>query len=306
MPARVASYQAQLEDFLIKTKKKLNDFYNVERKSLLKILIFIFVFTSIQDPGARHPAADILNHLKDTNTLKTLVGCLNANVASQTDQRRDNTQKLENLNQRLEEEELILQSILCFILSDEEKDLGAEKVALFTYFTDSYFQGYAFHKDQEIVVTEDYSKIYRKELHIRDLIAFISLICLSVNTKDLTISDSFAEVVNSALSLQNGTIDTLLNQTAYIVAMSACKNENKDINSVRSLNRAKINSVFTGKNDKLAIETIMGLLDSPILDDESYDFIKGSLINLIKKWIDKAYHIDIISDFGDPEDIKTI
>ncbi|CAI2379389.1 unnamed protein product [Moneuplotes crassus] len=306
VPGRVASYQAQLEDFLIKTKEKLNEFYNKERKSLLKILIFIFVFTSIQDPGSRHPASDILNHLKETNTLKTLVGCLNTNAISQTDQRRDNTQKLENLYQRLEEEEFLLQSIFCFILSDEEKDLDDEKFALFNYFTDSYFQGYAFHKDQDIVVTEEYSKIYQKEHHIRDLIAFMSLICLSVNTKDLKISASLGKTVDAALALHNGTIDTLLSQTAYIVAMSACKNENKDINSVSSFNRAKVNSVFTEKDDKLAIDTIMGLLDSPILEDERYDFIKGSLVNLIKKWIDKAYYIDIINEFGDPEDIRII
>jgi len=222
-PNRAASYQNMLEDHLAAHKLKINEFYNKEKKFLLKSIIFIFVFDSCQDSGSRNPTSDIIKYMVDQDLLTTIVSCLKLNSGKLPDKRRDNTEKQEFLFQKMEEEELLLQCVLSILVSlnQDIKNCDKAKYELFVYFTESYFQGYCYYRDPETIITEDFDKIYKKDNAIRDLTIFASLFCLSVNERNPKISNGLGKVVNLALSLNKGTVENLMSLTAYVVAMSA-------------------------------------------------------------------------------------
>lgn len=264
------------------------------------------MFASNREPSSKDPVAELMKYLKEKNILKTLISCLKINAGQFPNSKFDNKEKQYFLLQKLEEEELLLQCIICLIAKAEEygKDVSVEKVDLFGYFTDSCFQGYFFFRDQETEITDAYEKISKKDNSIKDLIIFVALLCLSVDSMELKITDGLGKIVNQALGLNKGTVDDLLSLTAYIVAMSACKEANKDHSTVREFESNKLSAVQSVIGDKIKIQYLINLLDSPILEYEDYDFIKGSLKNIIKQWVDKAYSIDIIKDFQSPKEIK--
>ena len=290
-PNRAASYQNMLEDHLAAHKLKINEFYNKEKKFLLKSIIFIFVFDSCQDSGSRNPTSDIIKYMVDQDLLTTIVSCLKLNSGKLPDKRRDNTEKQEFLFQKMEEEELLLQCVLSILVSlnQDIKNCDKAKYELFVYFTESYFQGYCYYRDPETIITEDFDKIYKKDNAIRDLTIFASLFCLSVNERNLKISNGLGKVVNLALSLNKGTVENLMSLTAYVVAMFAWKDAKVDAESVKEFNSDSLKNALPKISDRNNIESIVGLLDSHILGEEDYSFIKGPLINVIKQWIDKAY-----------------
>lgn len=289
-------------------KPKINEFYKKERKFLLKSIIFIFVYDSCQDLGSGNPVSDVIKHMVTKDILKTIVECLKGNVERQPDKRRDNTEKQQFLYQIMEEEELLIQCILSILISFNQdiKDCEGAKFELFEYFMKSNFQGYFYYRDPETVVTEEFEKVFKKDYAIRDLTIFAALFCLSVNVRDLKISAGLGKILNSALILNQGTIKNLMSLTAYVVAISSCKNLNVDAQKIPEINSKNLNCAVQKSSDKNIIESMVGLLDSHILNEKDYSFIKGPLINVVKQWIDKAYSIDIIKGLEDQNQIKEV
>ena len=155
-------------------------------------------------------------------------------------------------------------------------------------------------------MTYEFEKIYKKDHSIRDLSTFTALFCLSVNVRDLKVSPGLGKIINLALSLERGTIESLMMFTGFIVAEAAGKESGIDITKSKEFDSNRLDIAMSLAKEKSIIEVVRGLMESHILNEESYEFIKGPLINVVKQWIDKAYFIDIIKDLEDPEEIRYI
>lgn len=85
----------------------------------------------------------------DNNIFKSLVDCLVRNSTKQIDKKKDNTEKQQFLLQKIEEEELLLQTIFAILMNYTQimKDADATKISLMNYFVDSSLQGYVYFCD---------------------------------------------------------------------------------------------------------------------------------------------------------------
>lgn len=76
--------------------------------------------------------------------------------------------------------------------------------------------------------------------------------------------------------------------TAFITIQAACKRQGKSLKSVQELKGIDFENVFRRVELRSIFETLNGLMNSSILQDQDYSFIKGPLFNMLKLWIDKA------------------
>lgn len=295
-PARASDYQNQLEIYLQQLKNGVTEFYYNERKLLLKSLILIFIYDSCAGSNMLSPAGDMMKHLLTQNILKVLIDNLQQNIGKHPEKKRDNKEKQEFLLQKVEEEELLLQSIFC-LLSEYHKDIKdviALKIRLLQYFIDNTFVGYFYSRDPSTVVTQSFEKIYRKEAAIRDLSTFTALLCLSINVRAPEIDEDLGKLIKTVFACGKGTIEDLLKITAYIVGNAACKVKGTDVTQAKDLKQSNFKNAFEQSNSRSIVESLTGLMESHILREQEYEFIRGPLLNVLKLWIEKAGFIEVI------------
>lgn len=295
-PARAGDYQNQLEIYLQQLRSGVTEFYYNERKLLLKSLILIFVYDSCTGSNTSSPVGIMMKHLLTHNILKVLIDNLQQNIGKHPEKKKDNKEKQEFLLQKVEEEEILLQSVFC-LLSEYHKDIRdviTLKMKLLQYFIENTFVGYFYSRDPSTVITQSFEKIYRKEAAIRDLSTFTALLCLSINVSVPEIDEDLGKLIKTAFACGKGTVEDLLKITAYIVGNSACKIKGTDVTNVKELKESNFKNAFDQSNSRSIVEALTGLMESHILREKEYEFIRGPLLNVIKLWIEKAGFIEVI------------
>jgi hypothetical protein len=305
--SRAADYQNQIEKHLQEKTQEITLFYYKERTSLVRSIIFIFVYDSCS--LGNKITGEIVKHLGDNNLFSALVNCLVSNSEKHIDKKKDNNDKQQFLLQKIEEEELLLQAIFTILLNYTQimKDSDKTKTKLMNYFVDNCLQGYAFSCDSSsVAITKDFEKIHEKINDTRDMTVFTALLTLLSSSSEGGATDSLANLIKASFKIGEGTMEDLIKLTAYMVAMNACKNIGEDAGDVIELAGINLNAAFEQSNSKRIIESVDGLLHNRILGLDDYEFIKGPLYSVIKKWIDMASYVDIIEVLNNKEEIPRI
>jgi hypothetical protein len=187
------------------------------------------------------------------------------------------------------------------------KDSDATKTTLMDYFVNSSLQGYSFFcESSSVAITKDFQKIREKLNDTRDMTVFTALLTLLSSSSEEGATDSLANLIKASFKIGEGTMEDLIKLTAYMVAMKSCINVGKDSKDVKELNGINLEAAFQQSNSKKILESVDGLLHNRILELDDYDFIKGPLYSVIKKWIDTASLVGIIDHLNNSEEIPRI
>lgn len=181
------------------------------------------------------------------------------------------------------------------------------KLRLLRYFVDNNFGGYYNRSDPETRITEQFNKkIFKKESFIRDFSVYLSFLCLSVNISKPDLSEGLNKIIKVAFDTEGGTLEELLTVTAFIIGETACKQNNKDLSKAQELKGLDFQKAFDRVNLRRVFETLRGIMFSPIINNEDYEFIKGPMLSTVKGWIDKACYAEIIKAINVENDLALI
>ena len=125
----------------------------------------------------------------------------------------------------------------------------------------------------------------------------------SINLRRIDITESLAKLIQFSFSTIQGTREWLLKMTGFIIGKYALQIENKEESKTKEFSNLKFNDAFDKANSSPILDTISSLIRSSIMDDKEYGYIKGSLLNLLKWWIEKACIIQIQDSLKDCEKI---
>ena len=283
--------------FLLDLKHGFIQFYYEQRIILLRsVLLVLIINTCI---GFDDSSSSIQETVKGIiKGLPNMINTLKNACQIKINKDYSNKEAQEFFFQKWLEEEVILEIVFCILLEYVEDLDGQEKIKLdlLKYFKNYAFQG-VYYALSSTSINREFSE---KAKAIRDISSFTSMLCLSINIEKPVISDMFGNMIKEVSDFDFGNIEELLKFTGFIVGMSAAKQQKKRPSQVKEFAGIDFDSMFTPLKIISVAETLADMLDSDLMKNTEYDFMKGPLQNVVKHWIDKFYYIELDKDINEP------
>lgn len=288
-------------------KPEIVQLYYDQRTQLLKSILMILVISSYTQINSFNAVFHEISK-KLTKGIPKMISLLSKTCEKGISKDLSPKEKQEFLYQKCREEELTLQILFCLLsdFNNESEDVEKTNLALLKYFKENSFEGVFFLNGGIDMTSNYYQKVFAKLKTIRDLSAFTSMLCMSVNTSTPKISESLVSCLKETFIIKKGTLENLLKTTGYIVAKAALKIAKKEDSKVAELRGVDFESALQDIKESSVVETIVDLLDSEVMRSSDYEFLKGPLQNVVKQWITKAYYVGLVGELNDREKIGPI
>ena len=308
LPNKAEDTKYQLSMLLQKLKDKVIKIYYNERLNLLRSLLIILISACAKE-SELESTGEIVKYIFSKNILKLLIENLKKTATKEPEKKLDNRFKQQFLFQMIQEEEITLQCLFC-ILSEYQSEVDKVedlKLDLIKYFFDNKFEGYYYFNGSKMVVTNEYASVIKaKSDLVREWSIYCSLLCLSINLQKPVISESLSKIINTSFSDDKGAIVSLLKISGYIVGKYALKVNGVEESKSKEFSKLDFGKALRDINSSPALEAIKTLLKGDLMRDKEYEYVKGSLQNILKWWIEKACELQIQNMLKDSEIISDI